>query len=110
MRSLLLLCVLAAAAPAADPKPRYETRKDHDPDGIGKFYLNREIAHVVGENCVSVMVRVGTPEDNGAVAAVPFVIRPLSGLENGFAPLVKLCAVHTFGPTTVPLLAASFTP
>ena len=29
-------------------KPRYEERKDHDPDGIGKFYLDREIAHVMG--------------------------------------------------------------
>ena len=26
----------------------YETRKVHDPDGIGKFYLGREIAHVMG--------------------------------------------------------------
>ncbi|MFO0934889.1 MAG: class I SAM-dependent methyltransferase [Gemmataceae bacterium] len=29
-------------------KPRYETREDHDPDGIGKFYLGREIAWVMG--------------------------------------------------------------
>ncbi len=28
--------------------PRYETRANHDPDGIGKFYLGREIAHVMG--------------------------------------------------------------
>jgi ubiquinone/menaquinone biosynthesis C-methylase UbiE len=26
----------------------YETRADHDPDGIGKFYMGREIAHVMG--------------------------------------------------------------
>ena len=26
----------------------YEYRADHDPDGIGKFYLGREIAHVMG--------------------------------------------------------------
>ncbi len=26
----------------------YETRAKHDPDGIGKFYLGREIAHVMG--------------------------------------------------------------
>src|SRR5579862_6910355 len=32
----------------ADPKDRYETRKDHDPDGIGKFYMDREIAQVMG--------------------------------------------------------------
>jgi SAM-dependent methyltransferase len=29
-------------------KPRYEYHKDHDPDGIGKFYMGREIAQVMG--------------------------------------------------------------
>jgi ubiquinone/menaquinone biosynthesis C-methylase UbiE len=29
-------------------KPVYETRAVHDPDGIGKFYMGREIAHVMG--------------------------------------------------------------
>lgn len=29
-------------------KPRYETRANHDPDGIGKFYMDREIAMVMG--------------------------------------------------------------
>lgn len=34
--------------PAAEKeKQRYETRKDHDPDGIGKFYMGREIAQVM---------------------------------------------------------------
>ncbi|MFN0196489.1 MAG: class I SAM-dependent methyltransferase [Planctomycetaceae bacterium] len=32
----------------ADKKPRYERRKRHDPNGIGKFYMGREIAHVMG--------------------------------------------------------------
>jgi ubiquinone/menaquinone biosynthesis C-methylase UbiE len=27
---------------------RYEKRADHDPNGIGKFYMGREIAHVMG--------------------------------------------------------------
>ncbi|MCA9052032.1 MAG: class I SAM-dependent methyltransferase [Planctomycetaceae bacterium] len=27
---------------------RYEWRAEHDPNGIGKFYLGREIAHVMG--------------------------------------------------------------
>jgi SAM-dependent methyltransferase len=31
-----------------EQKPRYETRQDHDPEGIGKFYLGREIAQVMG--------------------------------------------------------------
>jgi precorrin-6B methylase 2 len=29
-------------------RPRYEFRKKHDRDGIGKFYMGREIAHVMG--------------------------------------------------------------
>jgi precorrin-6B methylase 2 len=30
------------------PSKRYERRPDHDPNGIGKFYMGREIAHVMG--------------------------------------------------------------
>lgn len=33
---------------AAQQAPRYTTRADHDPDGIGKFYMGREIAQVMG--------------------------------------------------------------
>ena len=28
--------------------PRYEYREQHSPDGIGKFYMGREISHVMG--------------------------------------------------------------
>src|SRR6266850_7160168 len=51
---LPFLLVLAAAdanetkAPAKKAPPRYTTRQNHDPDGIGKFYMGREIAHVMG--------------------------------------------------------------
>jgi ubiquinone/menaquinone biosynthesis C-methylase UbiE len=41
----------AGDEPKAKPEnkpPRYEMRKDHDPDGIGKFYMGREIAQVMG--------------------------------------------------------------
>ena len=54
MRIPLLFAVLLAPLAAADDpkakptKPRYETKKNHDPDGIGKFYLDREIAQVMG--------------------------------------------------------------
>src|SRR5689334_19462885 len=36
---------LALSLAAAD---RYTSRAEHDPDGIGKFYEGREIAHVMG--------------------------------------------------------------
>jgi ubiquinone/menaquinone biosynthesis C-methylase UbiE len=35
------------ASAAAPPGTWYEHRKDHDPDGIGKFYMGREIAWVM---------------------------------------------------------------
>ena len=42
--ALLLACSALFAADA----PVYEQRYVHDPDGIGKFYMGREIAHVMG--------------------------------------------------------------
>jgi ubiquinone/menaquinone biosynthesis C-methylase UbiE len=47
--SLLVSIVgLHAEPPAKQAAPRYETRADHDPNGIGKFYMGREIAQVMG--------------------------------------------------------------
>lgn len=45
MNALSALLLLLAGQ---DPHPGYEHRKPHDPNGIGKFYLGREIAHVMG--------------------------------------------------------------
>jgi SAM-dependent methyltransferase len=36
---------------------RYEHRRDHDPNGIGKFYLGREIAHVMGHQAADWLER-----------------------------------------------------
>ena len=36
------------AEPPKREKPKYEFKKDHDPNGIGKFYMGREIAQVMG--------------------------------------------------------------
>ncbi len=39
----------STGAPAAHPEPpRYTYRAQHDPNGIGKFYMGREIAQVMG--------------------------------------------------------------
>ena len=60
MKRLLLLGLLlappaalpawVAAEPPVQPSApsRYEVRKEHDPNGIGKFYMGREIAQVMG--------------------------------------------------------------
>jgi SAM-dependent methyltransferase len=51
----LLLCLVFVSRVPADPEPkpadkapRYETRAFHDPNGIGKYYMGREIAQVMG--------------------------------------------------------------
>jgi precorrin-6B methylase 2 len=43
-----LILLLPLTAWADDKKPRYEYRANHDPNGIGKFYMGREIAQVMG--------------------------------------------------------------
>src|SRR6187431_1254568 len=49
----LFAAAWAATVSAVEPGPgattnRYENRSLHDPNGIGKFYMGREIAHVMG--------------------------------------------------------------
>jgi precorrin-6B methylase 2 len=48
--ALLPLFIAVPLLPAQAPQaaPRYEFRRDHDPNGTGKFYLGREIALVMG--------------------------------------------------------------
>jgi ubiquinone/menaquinone biosynthesis C-methylase UbiE len=56
MNRVLIVGVFAAFAcghgvadePPKREKPKYEYRDKHDPDGIGKFYMEREIAQVMG--------------------------------------------------------------
>jgi protein-L-isoaspartate O-methyltransferase len=36
---------------------RYEIRKEHDPNGIGKFFMGREIAHVMGHQAADWLER-----------------------------------------------------
>lgn len=49
MRTAIWAALLVPFAAADEPpKPRYETRADHDPNGTGKFYMGREIAQVMG--------------------------------------------------------------
>jgi len=68
MRNLLFACAVAispihvwamddetqsatascASDNTSDADERYEFRSEHDPNGIGKFYMGREIAHVMG--------------------------------------------------------------
>ena len=66
MRSLLLTIFLTTTLLAEDapkpPEPLYETRAAHDPNGIGKFFQGREIAHVMGHQAAGWLER---PEREG---------------------------------------------
>src|SRR5438552_10559837 len=64
IRWLVLMGVCAGGLQAQQPgKERYEIRKDHDPDGIGKFYLGREIAHVMGHQAADWLERPERQEE-----------------------------------------------
>jgi ubiquinone/menaquinone biosynthesis C-methylase UbiE len=42
---------------------RYEIREEHSPDGIGKFYMGREIAHVMGHQAADWLERPTRDEE-----------------------------------------------
>ncbi len=80
---LLCLCVLvfpilhigrsAENASAA----RYETRQQHDPNGIGKFFMGREIAHVMGHQAADWLERPEREEEEKPDLVLPVLkLRP----------------------------------
>ncbi len=60
-RFLLLFFISVAAVPAKEParpaEAAYEKRAEHDPNGIGVFYMGREIAHVMGHQAADWLER-----------------------------------------------------
>lgn len=67
---LLLLPLLYAAGPAAEPvqapvgaPERYEWLQEHSRDGVGKFYLGREISHVMGHQAADWLERPEREEE-----------------------------------------------
>ncbi len=69
---LAFLCVagIARAEAPKPPEPLYETRAKHDPNGIGKFYLGREIAHVMGHQAAPWLERPEREEEERTDLAV----------------------------------------
>lgn len=74
LRSPVLLVVACACIPsslAAEPssqktgaeQDRYEVRAQHSPDGIGKFYMGREIAWVMGHAAADWLERPNREEE-----------------------------------------------
>lgn len=62
----------AAKTPEAPklPEPLYEQRAQHDPNGIGKFFLGREIAHVMGHQAAGWLERPEREEEERTDLAV----------------------------------------
>ena len=58
----LLAAAFAADAPKP-PEPLYETRAEHDRNGIGKFFMGREIAHVMGHQAADWLERPEREEE-----------------------------------------------
>jgi ubiquinone/menaquinone biosynthesis C-methylase UbiE len=54
---------LLEAAETSGPTNRYEFRKEHSRDGIGKFYMGREIAHVMGHQAADWLERPERDEE-----------------------------------------------
>src|SRR5262245_28574410 len=55
----------------------YEVRVEHSPDGIGKFYMGREIAHVMGHNAADWLERPERDsEENTQLLVEQLKLRP----------------------------------
>ena len=78
LAAVLAALVGAAAAQPQDSKPpRYEIRKEHDPDGTGKFYLGREIAQVMSFHGASWLERPERDqEEHTSKLLPPLKIKP----------------------------------
>ena len=60
------LCpALPGVVPVPPPEPLYETRAEHDPNGLGKFFMGREIAHVMGHQAWQWLERPEREEEEG---------------------------------------------
>src|SRR5580704_2752939 len=58
-------------------QPPYEFRQQHDPDGIGKFYLGREIAQVMGHEGADWLERPNREaEENSTLLMASLKVKP----------------------------------
>ncbi len=75
--------IVANAAPPATTRPastapaherrigRYTYREQHDPNGIGKFYMGREIAHVMGHEAADWLERPEREQEEATSKLIP---------------------------------------
>lgn len=60
----------SAKSKKAAKRPKYEHHDDHDPNGIGKFYMGREIAHVMGAVAVDWLERPSREQEESVTQLV----------------------------------------
>jgi len=71
---VLLTTILVADsifAQTTNSLTRYEIREEHDRDGIGKFYMGREIAHVMGHQAADWLERPAREDEERPGLALP---------------------------------------
>lgn len=71
LAGLFLPAVKSAETNRATATAHYETRSEHDPNGIGKFYMRREIAHVMGHQAADWLERPERAKEEGTDLLVP---------------------------------------
>jgi SAM-dependent methyltransferase len=69
--SLAPLFAFSTETNSPAPALRYETRAEHDPNGIGKFYMGREIAHVMGHQAADWLERPEREQEERTDLLVP---------------------------------------
>ncbi len=104
MKRLFLTFALAAVsvAPAADvpPPPPYEMRAEHDRNGIGKFFMGREIAHVMGHQAAGWLERPEREEEERVSKMVEML-----GLKPGMAVADIGCGTGYLAERIVPRIS-----
>lgn len=69
---LLPWCAVGEDRPRRQPPP-YETRRVHDPNGIGKFYMGREIALVMGHQAAGWLERPEREQEEQPAKLLPLL-------------------------------------
>ena len=104
MKPLIFLLAFLATAPADDapkpPSPLYETREMHDRNGIGKFYMGREIAHVMGHQAADWLERPEREQEERTDKMVAAL-----GLKPGMAVADIGCGTGYLAERVVPRIA-----
>jgi ubiquinone/menaquinone biosynthesis C-methylase UbiE len=69
----LVLPRIGADEPKKPEKPKYEKRREHDPNGIGKFYMGREIAMVMGHEAAGWLERPEREQEEEPAKLLPLL-------------------------------------